>query len=368
MKRLFLLSVLAVLAAATAACDLSPPAATAQGASISRSQLDSQLSAISQSPYAQCALQMQGENLPSPVTGSGDFTVSSQLSSVVLSTLVLERLVGVDLARRGHPVTTTDTSNARADLAAQLTPSSSSSPCPGGISGQQLVDRLPPLFRTEQVGFLAAQEKLAVILGRVDVSRGALLAYYNANPTQFQQICLSDIAVETQAQAQAIRSAITSGSATFAAEAQQNSVDTQTAPNGGQIPCVPLSDIANAVILNAISGLGPGQVSQPVFQNTSSTGGSNGVWFLIEVDGRPTISFSQAEPAIRQHLLAGQNAVVSAEFSRLAKAAKISIDPRYGTWSPASGVVAPMAPPADDLLSRSADVPAGASGTAGSSG
>ncbi len=358
MRRLFSLAVLAALAAATAACDISPSAATVEGASVSRSQLDAQLSAISQSPYAQCALQLQGENLPSTVAGAGDFTVSTQLSSAVLSTMVLERLVDADLARRGHPVTATDLADAKADLATQLTPGSgSASPCPGALAGQPLVDRLPPLFRNEEVGFLAAQEQLAITLGKVDVSRPALLAYYKAHPSQFQEICLSDIAVSTQAEAQSIRAAITSGSTSFAAQAAQNSIDTQTAPGGGQIPCVAASQIVNQVILNAISGLGPGQISQPVFENTSSTGASNGVWFLLKVDSRPTVAFSQAQSSIRQQLLSAQNATVSAEFSRLAKKAKVVIDPRYGTWSPTSGVVAPPAPPADDLLSRTADVP-----------
>lgn len=361
---LFVLS-LAVLAGGASACDLSPPAATVQGVNVSRSQLDAELSVISHSAYAQCALELQGQNLPSSLTGAGDYTVSSQLASEVLSTLVLEQLVDHRLAQLGHPVTAGDLSDARADLADQLTPGTgSASPCPGGLAGTDLLDRLPAAFRSEEVRFLAAQEQLAVTVGRVDVSHQALLAYYQAHPSQFQEVCLSDIAVAAQSQAQSIRSAITSGAASFALEAAQNSVDSQTASAGGQIPCLATSEIVNSVILNAIAGLSPGQISQPVFEDTTASGGPGGIWFLLEVDSRPVIPFSQSEAPIRQQLLAAKNATVTAAFSRLAQAAKVTVDPRYGTWSPTSGISPPSAPPADDLLSRTADT-GGGSGSAG---
>lgn len=355
MRRLLPLVVFVVAGALAAACDLSPPAATVQGASVSRSQLDAVLSEISQNPYAQCALALQGVNLPATLSGAGDYTVSSALGSFELSTLVLEKLVDTDLARRGHPVTASDTSAARADLVSQLTAASGGgSPCPNGVDGQALVDRLPATFLSDQVGFLASQERLAVTLGHVDISPGALMAYYRSHPAQFQELCLSDIAVQSQAQAQSIHDAIASRSATFAAEAQQNSIDTQTAPAGGQIPCVPSSQVVNSVILGAIAGLSPGQISVPVFeQNASASGG--GVWFVLQLDGKPDIPFSQAAPQIRQQLLSAQNTTVAAEFSRLAKAAHVDVDPRYGTWTASEGIQPPKTPPAADLLSRSAD-------------
>jgi len=355
------LAALAALAAGGTACDLSPPAASVDGMSVSRSQLDAELSAISHSAYAQCALQLQGVNLPSTLTGAGGFTVSSDLASYELSTLVVERLADQDLTRLGHPVTSTDLADARTDLASELTAgASSSSPCPGGITGQLLVQRLPAGFRSGEVHFLAAQEQLAITLGHVDVGQSALLAYYQSHPSQFRQLCLSDIAVTSQAQAQSIRGAIEAGKETFATEAEQNSIDTQTAANGGEIPCVAASEVVNGAILDAISGLSQGQISQPVFENASSSGGS-GVWFLLELDGRPAIPFAQAEAQIRQQLLAAQDSTVSAAFSRLAKAAKVTVDPRYGSWSPESGIQPPEPPPAADLLSRTADQPGGSS-------
>lgn len=350
-RRLLVLAALALLAAAGTACDLSPPAATVAGTTITRSQLDDQLAQIAGNSYAQCALQLQGVSLAGPVAGAGDGTVTSSFATFELSTLVLERLVDQDLARRGQAVTSADLTAARADFVGQLTPSSSSSPC--GLAGQQLLARLPASFVDAQVRFLAAQERLAAVIGHVDVSSAALLRYYQTHPTQFQEICLSDIAVQTQAQAQQIHDAIVGGKATFENEAAQFSIDSQTASGGGRIPCLPSSQIVNSVILGAISGLNAGQVSQPVFE-PPSTGGS-GVWFVLRVDDRPLVPFAQAASQIRQQLLSSQNSSVSAEFTRITRHADVVVDPRYGSWSPAQGVRAPSTPKAAWLLSPAAN-------------
>ncbi|MHB8682071.1 MAG: peptidylprolyl isomerase [Acidimicrobiales bacterium] len=355
MRRLLVIAALAALAGATSACQVGPTAATVGGSSISRSTLDDQLSQISNSVYAQCALQLQGVNLPTPLSGVGDATVNANFASFELSTLVLEQLIVGDLARRHQAVTSADLASARTDLAAQLTPSAASaSPCPGAVSGRRLLGLLPPAFVGEQVRFLAAQERLAAVLGHVDISTPALQRYYQSHPTEFDEVCLSDIAVQSQSQAQSVHDAIASGSTTFGAAAQQSSIDTQTAANGGVIPCVPSSQIVNSVILGAINGLSPGQISQPVFEPQTG-GGAGGVWFVLALDGRPQVPFDQAQSQIRQQLLSAQNTVVSAEFSRITHRADVVIDPRYGSWNPQQGVRPPAPPRSTWLLSPAAD-------------
>ena len=350
MKRLPLVAALAALAAAGTACDLSPPAATVAGTTVTTSQLDAQLSAIVGSPFAQCTLQLQGVNMS--LQGAGDSTVSSSLASFVLSTLVLERLVESDLSRLGHAVTSADLAAARQDLAAQLSSSSAgASPC--SVSGAQLVDRMPAAFRDQQVQFLAEKERLGQTIGKVDLSQASMLAYYQAHPTQFQELCLSDIAVQTQAQAQQIHDAIASGASTFAVEAQQSSIDSGTAGNGGQLPCITTSQITNPVITNAIAGLSPGQITSPVFDQSATPGGS-GVWFVLQLDSSPTIPFATAQSQIRQQLLAPTDSLVSAEFSRLVAKARVTVDPRFGKWSAAQGVEPPTPPPSSLLLSPNA--------------
>ena len=353
MKRLLALAALAALAATATACDLSPPAATTEGATVSTGQLVDQLSAVAASnAYVQCVLAAQGVNLPASVSGAGSDTVSSSFAAFQLSTLVLERLVGADLARRGRTVTSSDLGAAQADLANQVTSAAQSGSCPQGLTGSQVLDRLPARFRQEQVAFLAAQERLAEVVGHVDVSSGALRAYYAAHPTQFEQLCLSDIAVQSQAQAQQIHDAVASGASAFAAEAQQSSVDQQTASQGGRLGCVARSAIVNQVILQALAPLQAGQISQP-FQEPSTSGSA--LWLILRLDGTQSVPFSQAESQIREQLLSAQNAAVSAEFGRITRSAKVTVDPRFGSWSPTAGIRPPTPPPAKDLLSPTAN-------------
>jgi hypothetical protein len=364
-RRLLVLVALVALGAAGTACDLSPPAATVGTTTITRSQLDDQLALIAGNTDAQCALQLQGVNLAGPLTGAGDRTVTTSFATFELSTLVVQRLVDQDLARRGHPVTTANLQAARQDLVAQLTPTNASSPC--GLSGPSLLARLPKDFLDEQVQFLAAQEQLASVVGHVDVSHGALVRYYDTHPTQFQEVCLSAIAVQTQAQAQQIHDAIAGGHATFENEAMQFSIDTQSAQSGGRIGCVPSAQIVNSVILDAISGLSSGQLSQAVFEPQTGSNGA-GIWVVLRVDGRPIVPFAQAESQIRQQLLSSQNSAVSAEFTKLTRRAHVVVDPRYGSWAGVAGVRAPLAPKPSYLLSPSADqgpAPAGPGTLAG---
>ncbi|HZU80174.1 MAG TPA: peptidylprolyl isomerase [Acidimicrobiales bacterium] len=353
MKRIGILALLATVAAGAGACDLSPPAASVGSATVTRAQLDSQLSAIAGSPYAQCALQLQGVGLPTPLTGVGDDTVNTTFANYELNVLVVERVIDQALAARHQSVTAADLQAARADLQAELTPSSGgSSPCPGAVAGKALIGQLPTAFADEQVHLLADQERLTAVIGHVHLDQASLLAYYNAHSADYQEICLSDIAVLSQTQAQQIHDAIAAGTSTYAAEAAQNSIDTQTAANGGAVGCLLPSQLGN--LQADIVALPQGQPSLPIEE---PGGGPNNqpVWFVFEVDGRRQVPFSQAAPQIRQQLLSSQSAAVSAEFSRLARAADVTVDPRYGTWSSTQGIRPPVAPPADTLLSSTAD-------------
>jgi len=360
-----------VLGVAGTGCDVSPPAATVNGSTISQSQLDSVLSAVvgNKDQYVACALQLQGTNLPSSLAGAGGSTVSSDLASYELSTLVLDELVSQDLARHHHSVTSDAISKAATDLetefglSASSASSSGSQSCLGQLSGRQLLLHLPSSFSSEQVRYLADQEQLAVAVAHVDLSTASIEHYYFAHASEFAETCISDIEVTTQAQAQSILGTITSGAASFATEAQQLSLDTQTAPNGGVVsPCFSSSQLQSSTVLSSVSTLSAGQVSQPI-QVTASTGSA--VWLLLQVDSKPEVPLSQATSQIRLALLSAGSSTLSREFDRLSSRAKVSVDPRYGTWNHLRGVQAPVPPPAKYLLSPAADQPGSSSALGG---
>jgi hypothetical protein len=349
-----------LLGVAGTGCDVSPPAATVDGATITQSKLDAQLSDVAQNQYARCAVELQGASLPSSLTGAGGSTVSAELASYELSTLVLGELVAQDLARRHHSVSASELSAATEDLVAQFESSTTSttSPCPAQVTGRQLLVALPREFSSEQVRYLADEEQLAVAVAHLDLSASALERYYSTHPSQFAEVCLSDIALSSQAQAQFILSAVSSGAATFAGEARQSSTDTQTAHNGGAIPCVASSEVQNPTILSAIASLVPGQISQPV-EATTSSGGT--VWLLLQVNARPEMPLAQVRSQIRLMLLSGQSAELTREIDRITSRARVTLDPRYGSWSRLRGVKPPVPPAAKYLLSPGADQPVGSS-------
>jgi hypothetical protein len=336
-----------------AGCDISPPAATVNASEISQNQLETTLSDVLHSAYARCALQIQGQ-LPSTSNGTGSNTVSAQLASYELSNAILEELVAQDLGSRHMHLTSADLAAAKADYVSQLELSATAGPSPCGISGADLYGRLPSRYAAGQVEVLAGEERLAAAVEHVDLSTPSLERYYLSHPGQFSQVCLSDIAVATQAQAQSVLGSITSGATTFSQAARQLSLDTSTAANGGALPCVLSSEIQNTSLLSAISTLAPGQVSQPVADQTST---GQTVYLLFQVDGRPLVPFASAEPRVRETLLSQNSSPLTKEFGRITADAHVSVDPRYGTWSKLRGVITPPnGPPSRFVLKPSADV------------
>lgn len=348
---------LVALSTSLSACDVSPPAATVNGTTITQSQLNAQLGDITDTgqsgTYVRCALELDN-SLPSSPSGAGDNTVTSQMASYQLSLMILQELISQDLARLGSPVTSSDMNAARQDLAAELEASASSgqgSPC--GYSGSALLDRLPSSFASLQVRYLAEEERLAVVLGHVDLGEQGVAGYYLTHLPEFAQICVSVIGVSSQAQATSIEGAITSGATTFAQAARQSSLLTQSAQAGGNLGCVLTSSLQGSPLLSTIGVLPVGQVSSPVSESTTS----GPIWLLFVVNARPEQSLAQSRAQIRNDLLSAQNSRLTSEFHRITRSANVTVDPRYGTWTKLRGVNPPVPPPKRYLLSPSANQP-----------
>lgn len=177
MKRLLAVVVLGLLGAAAAGCEAAPSAATVNGVTITQSQLQDQLTVISDSAAAQCALSIEeaqsGGSLPT-VDGTGDATVTTQFSAFQLNGLVAQTLEESALAKRNVEVTAADIAAARLDYLAQLESASTQTTSPCNLTGTALVNRLPKAFVDQQAYSLAVQEKLEEVVGHVDVSPEAV--------------------------------------------------------------------------------------------------------------------------------------------------------------------------------------------------
>ncbi|MHB8263528.1 MAG: peptidylprolyl isomerase [Acidimicrobiales bacterium] len=327
------------------ACNASPAAATVDGHIITSASLDSYLSQVSGSSYAQCELDLRlGGTLP--VHGTGHATVSPDLSAEILTSLIEQRVVSDYLTAHKIKVTGSDVSIARSDLGAELTSTSSStsagapsgSPC--GISGIRLIRAVPVGFAGEQVALQADIETFMQEAGHFSASASTAHAYYNQHPQNFANLCLNALVATSQAEGVALRQQIAKG-ASFASLAKTHASSPSSAASGGSIGCVPVSNVPSQ-IASAIGTLPVGGVSQPLEQ--ASTGAAP-VWFILQVASRRETPFAQVEGSIRMNILASHTQALTSILPGVLKRAKVSVSSMYGTWSSSHGVVPPTSPP-----------------------
>lgn len=359
MKRLLVLVALGALCAGAAGCDVSPTAATVNGIAISQSDLQNQLTVISGSTVAQCALSIEeaqsGGTLPA-VTGTGQATVTTQFAAFELNGLVAQTLEEDALAKRHVQVSSADIATARQDYESQVEAASTQVTSPCNLTGASLVNRLPKAFVDQQARSLAAQERLEEVVGHVDVSPAAVRGFYNSHHSQVTQLCLNFIIATDQASAQAIHDKIAAGTSFATADAGPGA--DSNSPAGGEGPCVFPSDVASQLgqtTATVVEGLADGQLAPPQELQVPNqiTGQTQTIWIVIAVRARVLVPFADTESGLRQEMLGAGGSSLSAALGHAVKEARVELDPRYGAWSAGHGVVAPT-PPAPGLLLNSA--------------
>jgi len=370
-KRLLLVVVLGALVVAATGCDVSPPAATVNGVAISQSTLNDDLSNEVANPGAQCAALVAAGSAASPIgvgtQGDGSTNaVTPSFADNALETLVLEQLEMQALARRGVTVTRADITAATADyesqLQSQLQQAQSQSSAPAGCTlsvSSPVAGQLPGSFLRRQAASLADQEALEVAVGHVNVSQRALESYYRTNTAELTQECLNVIVADTQAAAQALHDQIAAG-ASFATAATSADADKQGTPTGGELQCAYPAQLQLGTAASAtVSALSTGQLAEPLaLSRQGSTGAVTTFYIVVQMRARQLVPFATVRNSIRQVILATHAAAVGTALKRLIRQAHVTVDPRYGTWSPTRGVTIPTPPPPAFVLNGSANVPA----------
>ena len=208
------------------------------------------------------------------------------------------------------------------------------------VTGAQVLAGLPASLRNAQIESQAIEDKL--LARGFHITAADIYAYYLQNPSQFKGACVSAIETDSEAHANALIAQINGGSS-FASVAKANSLDQNSASNGGALGCN--YTVASVEQELQVPSLTVGALVGPVQE------ASSGAWVIFEVTGEVTQSLSAATPTIRQELLratANQTRVAN-EVKRFARHSTISVDPRYGTWSVAR-IVPPPGPRPTDLL------------------
>jgi hypothetical protein len=371
-KRLLVVGVLGALGLGATACDVSPPAATVNGVTISQSTLNAVLTSVATDADAQCATQVQSGLTASPLgvgtqsDGSTPNAVTPSFAASELQVLVLDQLEQQDLARRGVRVTAAEVTAATADYEAQLQTqlqqeqSASSAPSGCALSATTPLGRqLPRAFLDRQGTQLAHQELLEVVLGHLSLSDAALRAYYAAHLAEVTQECLNVIVADSLANAQALRALVAAGTS-FATASTSSLADTQATPTGGALSCTypgQLSSQLGTGLGNTIDSLSSGELAPPLeWQPTNSTTGQTSTFYLVvQMRQHVIVPFATLRSAIRQSILQEHAASVSTDLRRLAARSQISVDPRYGQWT-AAGLTLPSSPPPAFVPNASANV------------
>jgi parvulin-like peptidyl-prolyl isomerase len=350
------LAILATGALATA-CDATPPAASTDGASISRGALNSQLANLQNSVAGACLLQLESSQLQS-ISGQGSGgsgTYQMAFAVAVLDNDVENLLAEQYAASLGMTVTSADLSKAKSSFESTLSGEISAavteaeeagtvSYCQdasgSGITGAELLSALPESVQAAQIRNQAVDQ---LLLARgADLSSQAISSYYAKNQPLFTADCVSVIATDTQAHANQLIAQLNAG-ASFAAVAKANSQDTTTASNGGSLGCqYTEARVESALSQSSIT------VGKPIGPTQDS---SSGKWIIYEVISQTVEPLSETTGIVKQELLQTTANVtrVSKEIVSFAKKANVSVDPQYGTWKRLT-IMAPVAPPSQYLL------------------
>jgi hypothetical protein len=363
-KRILALAAIGAVVACTSACNVTPPAATVNGTSISDSALQNEINQVSQSSSVRCALSiLTGGHIPT--SGAGSLTVPTTLADAELTALINQDIYTEALARVHVQVTAQFKSYATNFMSQYLTPQSGSSSC--GVSGSQLLAELPGWFVNQQVDLLASEEQLISAVGHVDLGQSGIEAFYNGNPNDFEELCVDVAAEHTQAEANADRTKLLNG-ASFASVAA-SSLDPTLGANGinanGSFPCEPptaiLDDLPNwAAALDNIN-LKQGEPTA-AFQDVAGVDqGATGDWLVIELVGKMKVPLTQQLAVEIQEALVSNNAsVFVAEQAKLLHQASVTVDPEYGSWKALNDkslpvVRPPTYPSRGDLLNPNVD-------------
>ncbi|HXQ58909.1 MAG TPA: hypothetical protein VN799_02390 [Acidimicrobiales bacterium] len=371
MRRLLLVAVLGAVVVGATSCDVSPPAATVDGVTISQSMLNGVLSTEINDPHAQCAAQILAGQTKSPVGigTEGDGTtanaVSPAFADAQLFSMVLQEIETQALARRGVAVTAADVAAARIDYPGQLQQQQSQTGSPSGCSlntATPLAKQLPAGFLQKQAEILAAQEQFEVAVGHVNVSPSALTSYYDSHRSLVTQECLNIILADSQAAAQTLHDEIAAGTS-FPAAAKAAGADQQATPPNGELQCgypTGLNSQLGATLGATVDALQAGQLSEPLTWQTTNpqTGAPTTFYLVVQMRQHYLVPFATLRDQIRQAILAQNSATVGVLLHQAVARAQVTVDPRYGSWDPAHGITAPTPPPPAFVPNAKANVPA----------
>lgn len=322
-----------------------PPAATVDGTAIPESEVVA-LSEANQAYYRQAIEagdDTTGElqQLLDDSTGDGEGTIAMTEASASLRSLIVSQVIRDELARLDALPSDADRDAVRAQLAENL-------------GGEEEVEKLPDdllssyidsqsLFSAFQASLAAEQDEGVEPLDPAEREAQMRELYEQVAPGL--PMCLNALLVDTEEEA-ASASARVAGGEPFATVAQDVSLDETSAEAGGFLRCLDPAQSETTLGID-LTGYEVGQLTAPVQVGQGETA----QYAIFQVESLDGPTYEQLLPQLEQQIPAEPVATDPAEVDvegpllALLEAADITVDPKFGTWDPATGsIVAPDAP------------------------
>jgi parvulin-like peptidyl-prolyl isomerase len=308
-------------ALAASACGTPAAAATVNGTRIDRSSFERELKALNEND------QLQEQAGPAGLSGTGKKTVDSRLAAGWLTAVIYDALITEEFNRRKLKLTKEDTEAAAAQFGTQF-------------GDPKVADAFPSWFRKLLTERNARAMAVRTALTGVSSSEESLRQYYEQHQADFQQVCLSHILVETEPEATAVISEIKAApdeKAKFAEVAKAKSTDTGSGPRGGDLDCNPKGTFVEAFDQAAFS-VPLNTISDPVQTQFG--------FHVLLVRERRTQPFEEARTQAKSQLNSESQDKFRAFLDKAARKAKVTVDPRFGTYVVAEGEAPEVVPPA----------------------
>ncbi len=316
--RLSLVALCAGVTLLLAACGSSSPAATVDGETISRNDLEGELRDIASNDKYLKYVESQVQ-----IRKSGVFDASFTAS--VLSRQIIYELVDRDLKARKIALTKADLDAARSSAVNR-------------VGGEDIFNAFPKDYQDTLVRRSAQVTVLSFALMDQGPPDEAARTYYEAHKDDFAQVCASHILVKTREEADKVKGRLDAGE-DFGAVAKEVSTDTGSKDQGGQLGCFGRENSLVPEFTTAMFSQPVGQVGAPV---QSQFG-----YHLIKVTSHEVPPYERVAGQARDQAAASAQDKLTQWVDSVITKAKISVNPKYGHFEkkgPESRVIPPQAP------------------------
>jgi parvulin-like peptidyl-prolyl isomerase len=256
-------------------------------------------------------------------------TVSADFERKTLQADILFEVVRQEVAKRGLTTPSNDDPAVRAQTIARFDQSGS----------PDIFDAFSQRFQGRALSQTAALVALQNALGGGPVDAARIRATYDANPRRFGEICVRQIQLTTQADAQRVSTELQQG-ADFSTLVAKESEDPNGAATGGKLTspdgACPRASQLDADFTAAALAAQPGVPTAPVHTSLG--------WHIILVDSVTPLPFDQVQgdvAAAAQQAVADKAAQALNQLLQAGAGGAITVNPAYGTWDPSGHQILP---------------------------